>query len=59
MPREYVVKPTSASPYRIDGRVTVHVPLNPQAYDVHGGPHLIAVSGVRVDVDKWPSSSGT
>lgn len=55
----YVTKPVAASGYRVDGRVAVNVPRQPELYNIHGGPHVNVASGVRVNVDQWPSVSGT
>jgi hypothetical protein len=57
MPKEYTTKPVAASPYRVDSRVTVFQPKIPLSSDIHGGPHLITISGVRVNDDRWPSAS--
>jgi hypothetical protein len=55
----YVTKPVAASPYRVDGRVAVGKPFSPEKYDVHGGPKVNVISGVRANQDQWPTSSGT
>jgi hypothetical protein len=60
MSKEYIVKPVAANPAKLDGRVAFSSGLSkPEVYDVHGGPHVILVSGVRVNDDHFPSSSGT
>lgn len=55
----YITKPTAADPYRVDGRATIINPKKPEIYNIHGGPRVDIVSGVRVNVDIWPSPSGT
>jgi hypothetical protein len=55
----YTTKPVAASPYRVDGRATVGKHFGPEKYDVHGGPHVNVISGVRSNQDQWPSVSGT
>ena len=52
------VKANASQDYKIDGRVTLNVPLKPVSYD-RNFERDQAISGVRVNADQWPSSSGT
>ncbi len=59
MAKTYVSKQVTASPYRIDNRAIVNAPARPIAKDIVDGPTVTAISGVRVNDDVYPWSSGT
>jgi hypothetical protein len=54
---QYTTKPVAGSPYRVDGRVTVGKYFGPETKDIHGGPHVNVVSGVRANTTIFPSGS--
>ena len=50
----YLTKADSTKPYRVDNRVTFHVPLTPIHADICDGPTRAVVSGMRVN---YPSGT--